>query len=340
MATRRSGSRRSGPPKQPYHERVAERVIEALEAGTAPWVKPWKAGAAPGLPVNAITGKPYRGMNQVWLGMMRPAEGDPRWCTYKQAESVGAQVRRGEKGTVIQFWKTHEERAEEGAEGGRIRVRLERPRVFTAVVFHASQIDNLPAYTPPGSVVPGWQRDAHADWLIKASGAAIDHDQGDRAFYAPLTDRIHMPPPGAFASRETYYATLFHELGHWTGHESRLNRDILHPFRSIPYAREELRAELASMMMAAELGLAHDPGNHHAYIASWIEMLRDDPHEIFRASRDAQAISDYIVSPKRALEAEQSVAYEGPAEVVRTEAVARTPVPVARSAREAEGPSF
>ncbi len=285
-----------------YAEEVAGRIIEQLRQGTAPWQKPWRPGELR-LPYNAATGKDYRGMNTIWLQMAGYA--DPRWMTYKQAEAAGAQVRRGSSGTHIIYWKFHDERLMKDAQGrpvlddeGRprkIRVELDRPRTFLAVVFNAEQIDGLPPLQakPLG---PEPERHARAEAILANSGARIAHVEGDRAFYRPSTDSITLPTRQQFGSADAYYATALHELGHWTGHGSRLDRDLLHPFGSEGYAREELRAEIASLMLGERLEIGHDPGQHAAYVASWIKALEHDPREIFRAAADAEKISSYVMA--------------------------------------------
>ena len=288
--------------KQPYHERVAEEVIKALQEGTAPWILPWKPDHPFYRPTNALTGKPYRGWNNLYLSMLKQGE-DNRWCTYKQATELGAQVRKGEKGAVIQHWQFREERLvkdehgkpvlDESGQKQYINIELERPKVFHAVVFHASQMDGLPEL-PPRKERPEWERHAEVEKLLAASGASIHHDQNNRAFYRPSTDQIHLPLRGQFPTADNYYCTALHELGHWTGHSSRLKRDLLHPFGSTGYAKEELRAEMASYMLGMALGIGHDPGQHISYIGSWIKVLKEDPQELFRASRDAQKIMDYV----------------------------------------------
>ena len=296
--------------KKPFHQRVAEECIEALENGTAPWIRPWEPGEMPGPPVNAMTGKPYRGINRIRLTMQKGGDGDPRWCTYKQAQELGAQVKKGSKGTTVQYWKFRDEQVlkdEQGKplldENGQRRytvTELERPRVFFSTVFHASQIDNLPPLPERGpEPQPEWERHEMAERLLAASNATIFHDQLNRAFYRLSSDEIHLPPQAQFASPDKYYATALHELGHWTGHESRLNRDLKHPFGSEGYAREELRAELASYMLGSDLGIGHDPGQHHAYVASWIQTLKEDPREIIRAAQDAERIREYILGLER-----------------------------------------
>lgn len=298
--------------RRPWHEQVAATIIEALERGTAPWVHPWDPGLMPSPPVNALTGKPYRGINQLWLSMQQYGydKKDPRWCTYKQARELGAQVKKGARGTLVQYWKQEERRLirdEQGRpvldeQGGKRYevISLERPRVFHAVVFHASQIDGLtPLPEQKAGKDTAFERHQAAERLLKNSGASIFHDQANQAFYRPSTDEIHLPEKGQFRSPDGYYATALHELGHWTGHERRLKRQLLgNPFGSAEYAREELRAEIASYMLGMELGIGHDPGQHHAYIESWIKILKNDPLEIIRAARDADQIRGYIMGEK------------------------------------------
>lgn len=286
--------------KIPYHQIVANQIIEGLKARTAPWLKPWEPGIGNGqVPFNPVTGKRYRGINALYL-MLNQSD-DNRWLTYKQAQSIDAQVRKGEKGTTIQYWKFNDERVKEDDSGRpvldergnsvKIQVSLERPKVFYAAVFHASQIDNMPELV---AKAPDWSMVEKAEKLLLKSGATIFHSEADRAFYRLATDSIHLPPKEQFKSAANYYATALHELGHWSGHSSRLDRDLGHPFGSEAYAKEELRAEIASMLLGAELGIGHDPSQHTAYIKSWIRVLEDDPLEIFRAAADAEKIVNHI----------------------------------------------
>ncbi|WP_412758147.1 zincin-like metallopeptidase domain-containing protein [Legionella bozemanae] len=286
--------------KMPYHQVVANQIIESLKAGTAPWLKPWEPGVGTGqIPYNPVTGKRYRGINALYL--MLNQNDDNRWLTYKQAQSMDAQVRKGEKGTSIQYWKFHEEQIKHDDAGKpvldehghplKVQVNLERPKVFYATVFHASQIDNMPELV---TKEPDWSLIERAEKLLHHSGATIIHSEADRAFYRLSTDSIHLPPKEQFKSAANYYATALHELGHWSGHPSRLDRDLGHPFGSDAYAKEELRAEIASMLLGAELGIGHDPSQHTAYIKSWIQVLEDEPLEIFRASADAEKIVNHL----------------------------------------------
>ena len=288
--------------KTEYAQEVAAKIIEQLEQGTAPWQKPWKPGEL-SLPYNAVSGKEYRGINSMWLSMQGHA--DPRWMTYNQAGEAGAQVRHGSKGTKIIYWKFREERKatddngkpilDDNGKPKMVTVELERPRAFHAVVFNAEQIDGLPALEPK-QIRPEPERHAQAEAILANSGATIRNVPGDRAYYQPSTDSITLPERGQFDTQDGYYATALHELGHWTGHPARLDRDLAHPFGSEGYAREELRAEISSLMVGERLDIGHDPGQHAAYVGSWVKALKEDPREIFRAAADAEKIASYVLA--------------------------------------------
>lgn len=293
--------------KAPFHVRVAEKLIAQLKEGTAPWQKPWDPGQ-PGvfLPVNPLTGKRYKGINTIQL--LSAGYTDPRWMTYKQAQSQDYQVRRGEQGTPIQFWSFTEYQDQTNDQGQpvvdaqgkpvKVEIRLERPRVRFATVFNAEQIGGI---APWERKPVKWNPIDRAEQMVRASGALIRHDQRDSAFYRPATDTIHLPDKAQFARADAYYATALHELGHWTGHSTRLDRDLAHPFGSEGYAKEELRAEIASMILGDELGIGHDPGQHAAYVENWIKVLRDDPLEVFRAAADAEKIHAWVCQLERQL---------------------------------------
>lgn len=315
MATPKKGPDR---PKTDYVQMVAERVIEQLRTGTAPWLKPWKAGEL-SLPRNPTTDKPYRGMNSMWLAMQ--GRSDPRWLTYKQAAAIGAQVRKGEKGTIVQYWMWREERPMVDQHGApvldgdgkprRTTVELERPKVISSVVFNGEQIDGLPALELR-EPQPEFERHARAEAMLKAAPAPIRHVEGDSAHYNLIRDEIVLPMRDQFGAADGFYATALHEIAHSTGHPSRLNRDLAHPFGSIGYAKEELRAEIASLMLGENLGIGHDPGQHAAYIQSWIRALQEDPREIFRASADAEKILSFMLSLEREQMIQQEVMREDP----------------------------
>ena len=171
-------------------------------------------------------------------------------------------------------------------------------RIYT--VFNARQIDGIPAHTPkevkPFEAVEAGER------ILNSSGARISHDQADRAFYNRQSDSIHLPPKDTFKDSGAYYGTALHELAHWTGHPERLNRSTLtdsYRFGDQNYAKEELRAELASVFIAAEKGIPHDPQSHAAYVGSWIQALKQDKHEIFRAAHDASKATDFLLGLER-----------------------------------------
>jgi len=295
-----------GTDRKPFHVIVAEKLIQQLKEGTAPWQRPWEAGAADAvLPFNPVTGKRYKGVNA--LHLMSEGRDDQRWMTYKQAQALDAQVRKGEQGTQVQYWKFSEEQTVVDAAGNprQVDVALERPRVFFATVFNATQIDGLSPLQPRKE--HEWDAHERAEAILHASGAVIHRGEGDRAFYHPDSDSIYLPDRRLFASADNFYAVALHELGHWTGHESRLDRDLAHPFGSEGYAREELRAEIASMIIGVELDIGHDPDQHAAYVQSWITALQNDPFEIFRAAADAEKIQEYIMGAELKQEQEQAV---------------------------------
>jgi putative DNA primase/helicase len=291
------------PTRKPFNEEVADRLVEQIKTGTAPWQKPWEPGQE-ALPHNASTGHRYKGFNAVWL--MAQGRTDSRWFTYKQAQDMGAQVRAGEQGTTIQYWKFDDTKAKKDeagkiikdAEGNTIyeTYRLQKPRAFYATVFNAEQIEGLP---PRVKKAHEWDPLKRAEAILEATGARIMHRVGDEAYYSPQKDIIVIPERYQFKDRSAYYATALHEAGHWTGHASRLNRDLSHPFGSDGYAKEELRAEIASMILGAEIGTGHDPSRHVAYVGAWIKAIRDDPNVLQHAASDAEKIVTLIKDLER-----------------------------------------
>lgn len=286
------------------HVQVAEKLIEQLKAGTAPWQKPWTSDNLPAfeLPYNAVTGNRYKGINT--FSLLAGGYEDPRWMTFNQASANEWKVRKGEKASVIQFVKATDlvtKRDEQGkpvlnAEGKpvKVMVKLDRPIITTAWVFNAAQVDGISALQKPNIKELGWDPVERAEKLIAGSGAEILHKAGDRAFYSPFRDKITMPLREQFSAPDKYYATLLHELGHWTGHKDRLDRSIMNKFGTEAYAREELRAEIASLLIGQELRIGHDPGQHTAYVDSWIKVLQDTPFEIHAAAADAEKIFNYL----------------------------------------------
>lgn len=295
-------------PKTPYHQQVSERIIAQLEQGNAPWQRPWDPSNASRMPFNAVSGRSYKGINA--LNLMCSPYNDPRWLTYKQAQELGAQVNRGERSTMIQYWKFPDREKttatpRTGEDPSRaIKPEHDRAQVFFANVFNAEQVSGLPPLDAQRKRHE-WEGIERAERILVASGADIRHVAGNRAFYSPMNDRITLPMRDQFKTPGAYYATAMHELGHWTGHESRLDRSIMNKFGSPEYAKEELRAEISSLMMSEELGLKHDPSQHAEYVRSWIDVLKNDHSEIFRAATQAEKIKDYVLTLELARDQEE-----------------------------------
>lgn len=287
--------------RRDFRQEVTNNIIQLLERGTAPWQRPWDPEKATlEMPLNPTTGQPYRGGNALHLlaeGMKKGYE-DPRWMTYRQAQENGWQVRKGEKGTAIEFWQfpSRQSGERESTETNEAEGRRSAPlhRIYT--VFNAKQIDGVPERE--AHVRPEWEVVQSAENILEGSGARVLHDQQNRAYYSRGMDEIHLPSKTAFPNQAAYYGTALHELVHWSGHESRLNRDTLvksDGFGGPEYAKEELRAELGSLFLAAERGIPHDPEQHASYVAAWIDVLKKDKNEIFRAAKDASKATEYLL---------------------------------------------
>ena len=306
--------------RPPFHEEFAEKIIQRLQEGTAPWQVPWHPGKGVRIPHNPLSGTVYRGMNRVHLAMM--GYDDPRWMTYKQAAENGYQVLAENKATPVvyyQFTKEQDKLDENGkpvlgVEGKpeKETVDLDRPILRFAHVFNAEQVDGIPPLELTDKAFE-WEPQEKAENILSASGATIKHDQSNRAFYRRGEDAIHLPPKENFDAPDKYYSTALHELGHWTGDEKRLNREK-GPFGSELYAREELRAEIASWMLGQEIGVGHDPEQHASYVESWIKALKEDPYEIVRACRDAEKIKEYVIG----LEQKKELQQEAPGQAVQS----------------------
>lgn len=276
-------------------EVITAAIVERLEAGARPWVQPW-TGAAVSRPLRAC-GTPYQGINVLWLWMAAEAAGhsSPFWMTYRQAQVLGGQVRKGERGTVAIFYRTYQPGdADEGdeTEGPRTRRVL---KSFT--VFNACQIDHLSErfFPEPRPLPPRTERDSVLDRFFAAVPARVRHC-GAEAFYSPMLDQVTMPEPGLFRNLDHYRATLAHELSHWTGHESRLARQMGGRFGSEAYAMEELVAELSSAILGAELGLPVEHLDHHAsYLASWLRVLKADSRAILAVAAKAEEASSLLL---------------------------------------------
>ena len=301
--------------RRPVHEEFAEKIIERLKEGTAPWQQPWHPGKTIAAPHNPASGTVYRGMNRVHLALS--GYDDPRWMTLRQANEKDMRIIPGSKATPVvyfQFSKEQDRLGEDGkpifGEDGKpekMTVELDKPIMRFAHVFNAEQIEGMPPLELTDKAFE-WEPVEKAENILAASSANINHDQSNRAFYRYGTDSIHLPPRENFEDPGLYYGTALHELGHWTRHSSRLDREN-GPFGSEMYAREELRAEIASWMLGQDIGIPHDPEHHASYVNSWVKALEDDPYEIVRACRDAEQIKEYILGleMKKELAQEQTV---------------------------------
>ena len=323
------GGRRGGKTAEEYTHEFAATLTQQIEAGTAPWQKSWKRGENR-IPENFSTEKQYQGGNTLELMVQRTAKSynDHRWGTYRQIAAAGGHVRKGEQGTRILAYKPPKRRDTqetttpgEGAEEKRDARDAEKTRRGTwkhYTVFNVEQAEGLKLPERKGVAIPQWEAQQNVEKVIRASGVTIREVNGDRAYYNMARDHIVLPERAQFKSAEAYYQTALHEVGHSTGHKSRMNRESLQQgttdgFGSQAYAREELRAEISAMMSSERLGVAYEPQHGAAYVASWVKALKDDPQEIYKAAAEAGRISDYVcAAPERARAAEIEKAKDGP----------------------------
>lgn len=277
-----------------YRKAVTERLIGMLESGTAPWQKPWDAGIAAMNRPHNFNGRPYHGVNalMLWCTAIDKGYEDPRWLTFKQVNKLGGHVNKGEKAQIVEYWQWEKE-VENPETGEKEKVPLEHPKVYRVAVFNADQCTGLPKLRRQAQK---WSPVERAENIIAANGVPVTHNTDGSAFYSPGGDFICLPPRESFATVDAYYSTLLHEVGHSTGHPTRLNREFGGQFGSEGYAREELRAELASTFLCGELGIATTGSDeqHAAYVKSWVSALKNDYNEIFRAAADAEKICNYL----------------------------------------------
>jgi antirestriction protein ArdC len=297
----RSAARaRSGRDRPSLYQEITDKIIAELEAGRVPWVQPWGtagAKASVSMPKNAVTQRRYSGINVLilWAAVIERGFAGQSWLTFRQALGLGGNVRKGEHGTTVvyadRFTPDQERRRAErdGDEPNAI------PFLKRFTVFNTDQCENLtealttaPAPVPEGLILP------HAEALIAATRADF-RIGGERAFYSPIHDFIQVPRPEAYFEPINWHRTAVHELGHWSGHSSRLGRDMSGGFGSALYAKEELIAEMTSAFVCASLGIV--PTVRHAdYIGSWLEVLREDDRAIVRASSAASKAADYLLA--------------------------------------------
>lgn len=293
------------------YARVTDRIITALESGVAPWVRPWQSEVDP-MPINADSRRTYRGVNFITLQLTAQACGYWRncWLTYRQAEKHGGRVRKGEHGVPVVFWKLNRVNAKAETEPWPQETRLFEnviPLLRYYTVFNTAQIEGLPAaLADPAPSIPQWQGHDVADEVIQLSGARIRH-AGGQAFYAPADDYVQLPTMTSFREASDYYATALHELAHWTGHSSRLNRQLGKRFGDEAYAMEELIAELGSAFLCAHCRIEGQL-QHASYIEHWLKVLRGDKRAIFVASTKAQNAADFLTAKLAPAESETVLA--------------------------------
>lgn len=288
-----------GSKRQDVYSRVTQKIMADLERGVRPWMKPWSTENVGGRVLRPLRhdGTPYRGINIVmlWAEATEKGYGNPHWMTYRQAVALGGQVRKGEHGSLVVYAdKIKKTETDESGEESERSI----PFMKGYTVFNVEQIDGLPerySATPENPAACLLQRIEHAERFVASTLADIRHG-GNRAYYAEGPDHVQVPPLPAFNDRENYYATLLHELTHWTKHKSRLDRDLGRKrWGDEGYAREELVAELGAAFLCADLGITPDVREDHAsYVASWLKVLSDDKRAIFQAAAHAQRAADYL----------------------------------------------
>jgi antirestriction protein ArdC len=284
-------------PDKDVYQRITDKIVEQLEAGVRPWHQPWGANGTPTRPLRH-NGVPYRGINTVLLWMEATANGyaSPYWMTYRQAQQLGAQVRKGETSTLVVYAGAIE-KTEEGENGEEIEQRI--PFLKGYCVFNCNQIDNLPAQFTPAPIEPlsPMERFVTADAFFANTGAQIRHG-GNKAYYNLTDDHIGMPDFEAFESPESYVSVLAHESTHWTRHPTRLDRDFgRKTWGDEGYAIEELVAQVGAALLCADLGIEDEPREDHAaYIGSWIKILKNEKRAIFQAAAHAERAVTYLHS--------------------------------------------
>lgn len=277
------------------YTRITSEIIAAIEGGAHEFRAPWHHnGGAVFRPANVLSGKAYRGVNvlALWGASETMGYSSGLWGTFRQWREKGAQVRKGERASLVVFWKTSgAEESEDGAAGESERGRR---RFFARgySVFNIAQVDGFEPEAP--IVLDEAERHARADAFIASLGVKTEIG-GDTAYYQPSTDSVHLPDFSRFRDAASYYGVSIHEHGHASGAKHRLDRDLSGRFGSAAYAAEEACVELAAGFILADLGIAHHPRpDHAAYTASWLEVLKDDPRAIFTAASKAQGIADWM----------------------------------------------
>lgn len=278
------------------YQHVTDQIIEAMEAGTAPWRQPWSGGGQAGQFPLRSSGEPYRGINvlMLWLAAQSNGFTSAHWFTFRQAKDLGAHVRKGSKSSTVVKYGTIARENDAGDE-----VTIPYARAYR--VFNADQIEGLPDHyygVPEVQEDLGTQALPEVDAFFAAIGAKITYG-GDRACYIPSEDRIQMPPVSAFISPEAHVATLCHEGIHWSGHRSRLDR-FKPGSTKADYAREELVAEIGSCFLGAKIGIEPTIEEAASYLEDWLKALKEDKRAIFRAASAAQKAADFLIAAAEA----------------------------------------
>ena len=287
-----------GTDRQDVYTRITSKIVASLEQGVRPWMKPWSADNAAGRIIRPLrhNGQGYSGINilMLWSSAVEQGFTAPMWMTFKQATELNAHVRKGEKGSLVVYANTVTKTENDG-DGNEVERDIPFMKGYT--VFNVEQIEGLPEmyYTRPEPKREGPVRIEHAEAFFANTKADI-RIRGNRAYYSMEGDHVVMPPIESFESAESYYATLAHESTHWTRHKSRLERDFGRKvWGDEGYAREELVAELGSAFLCADLELTPEVRDDHAsYIASWLEVLKNDKRAIFQAASHAQRAVDFL----------------------------------------------
>jgi antirestriction protein ArdC len=285
--------------KADIYQRITDQIVCELEKGVKPWLKPWNAEHAAGRITRPLRGNgvPYRGINvlMLWSAAMEKGYATPTWLTFKQATELKAKVRKGEHGSLVVYADKIIRTETDTATGEEAERAIPFMKGYT--VFNVEQIDGLPEhfYAKPPARVDTMQRIERAEGFFADTAATIRHG-GTMAYYNISQDFVQMPPFECFHDAEGYYATLAHEMTHWTRHKSRLDRDFGRKrFGDEGYAMEELVAELASAFLSADFDLTPSVREDHAsYIASWVKILKDDKRAIFTAASHAQRAADFL----------------------------------------------
>ncbi|WP_118138269.1 ArdC family protein [Oceanicella sp. SM1341] len=316
MAREHRPARKSGPRTNLYDD-ITDKIIAELEEGRLPWVQPWGTAAAQAplaMPRNASTGRQYSGINVLilWGAVIQQGYPTQHWLTFRQALSLGGNVRKGERGTTVVYADrfTPEDEKRRARETGEDANSIPFLKRFT--VFNAAQCEGLPEDIaveapppPPGLIEP------RVEALIAATG--IDFRiSGNRAFYVPALDYVQVPPPQAYFEPINWHRTALHEMGHATGHSSRLARDFSGGFGTKRYAFEELIAEISSAFCCASLGIV--PTVRHAdYVGSWLEVMREDSRAIVRAASQASKAADWLLAhlPDDSIDVDRQTSTEG-----------------------------